>query len=218
MNAGGYIYQGHDFRWKHCGSRVQDILWPLQASKSHEVSEAVSKAEENTLQYQSLLDHGHDLSKTTVEFRNSMSHSFDPMLCWIPTFGISDESFNIPPLLKYHAPDGHQCTHCGGILHEEYRCYNKDPRNMYRYPPNKGWPNGTTPLGRLIRRPTRTDRPTLSHVASPSIYMPSPSPSPFAITPSLATSPTSFSLKHVKPPHLHTKKYDEVSLKPVSRA
>jgi hypothetical protein len=49
MTACGYIYQGHDFGWKHCGSRVQDILWPLQASTSQEVFEDVSKAEEITL-------------------------------------------------------------------------------------------------------------------------------------------------------------------------
>jgi hypothetical protein len=95
-------------------------------------------------------------STTTEEFRYAMSHTFGPVLCWIPSFEISDSIDHIPPLLNYHAPDGHHCAHCNGYLHEAYRCYMKDPRNMYRYPPNKGWPNGDIPVQYLLLYKTPT--------------------------------------------------------------
>jgi hypothetical protein len=132
-----------------------------------------------------------------------MSYSFSPMPCWMPSFDISDPSLTIPPLPTYHAHNGERCTHCDGHQHEENRCYSKDPRNMYRYPPNKGWPNGAIPelyirmfcipkaprnparsrwplaphrlINSLVNRPMRTEQPTPSPVAASSAYVPSPS-------------------------------------------
>jgi hypothetical protein len=51
MTACVYMYQGHDFGWKHCGGLVHNILWPQQASTSQEVFEDESQAENITLQY-----------------------------------------------------------------------------------------------------------------------------------------------------------------------
>jgi hypothetical protein len=96
--------------------------------------------------YKALLEQTASLSFTSTEFRQAMSFGFGPDPHWaLPCNIANTPRATPPPLLTYFAPSGITCTHCNLFFHEEHRCYSKDPRNMYRFPPNEGWPNGVIP-------------------------------------------------------------------------
>jgi hypothetical protein len=114
-------------------------------STPHQLSKDSDDANMMYILYRTLLGQSAALTVTTTEFRQAMSLAFGPDPNWALPCNIAQPSLEIPPLLNYFAPPGEKCSHCNLSFHEEHRCYSKDPRNMYRYPPNDGWSNGIIP-------------------------------------------------------------------------
>jgi hypothetical protein len=151
MTAMGYEYMGHDYGWSEPHLRRElptgsDSPWSSTYSSHHNIHKDAVKAKATYDLYKLLLCHTASLHHTTKEFRRSMSLFSGPTTQWIIPCNIAQPPHDKPPpVLNYLAPPGTECLHCHMKHHEEHRCYTKDPRNMYRYPPNAGWPNGKIP-------------------------------------------------------------------------
>jgi hypothetical protein len=147
MTACGFKYRGHDFGWTRNPAylRGQNLSWFATSTPTDKATDALLITSVND-RYLSLLMRGRDLHFATKEFWNSMFDILGPMICWISSFPIHNHlTFLIPQLGLYHAPHNEPCTACGSLQHEAFRCYKANPRNMYRFPPDEGWPNGSIP-------------------------------------------------------------------------
>jgi hypothetical protein len=144
MTAVGYIYQGHDFGWRHSGT--VPLYWALKDTTRAQAERDNVKAEDIFFKYKRLLNHSIALAKVTITFRNSMYVHLGPTLAWVPAFQISVTLNKISPPTVY-IPET-TCVHCSTITREKR--YRRDIRNMYREPPLHGWPHGTIPGPHLI--------------------------------------------------------------------
>ena len=141
MTAMGYTYEGNDFGWRTDGG-CRSQTWSTLPFSDLQLSSDANHARRTSDLYQLLFDHTSSLHVTTTEFRQAMSLSFGPHPHWVLPCNVAQPPHaNPPPLLNYFTSSGIPCTHCNMGFHEEHRCYTKDPRNMYRFPPNGGWPN-----------------------------------------------------------------------------
>jgi hypothetical protein len=104
MAAFGYIYQRHEFGWKHIGGR--SLAWPKLTLSSRELIQDSDDAKTIHILYKSLLSHSTALSTATVEFRYAMSYSFRPMPSWILPCDIADPLLNTPPFSRISHPTG----------------------------------------------------------------------------------------------------------------
>jgi hypothetical protein len=155
MTAMGYEYLGHDYGWSeapvHQNSRQyglptgSDSPWSSIYSSHHKLHKDAVQAKHTYDLYKLLLGHTASLHLTTTEFRRAMSLLSGPNTQWILPCNIAQPPHDKPPpVLNYLAPPGTVCLHCH-MSHHEHRCYTKDPRNMYHYPPNAGWSYGEIP-------------------------------------------------------------------------
>jgi hypothetical protein len=147
MTACGYTYKGHDFGWNRELGRLsqQDQIWYSTSTIKDFVLDDTIVAGV-IAKYKLLRDLTIQVRHTTKTFRHFMSKTFGPMLCWAPSFPIYDTLLPFPllPPSSYQA-QGEHCIECDSTTHDASRCYISNLRNLYRYPPNAGWPGGKIP-------------------------------------------------------------------------
>ena len=168
-NACGYTFKGQTTGWTLSPELLQgqDLEW-FQTSNpldNHEDSDRLNTAIKS---YKTLILVANIIKEQSKAFRNAMFIIHGPWPEWIPAFPISTRTLRIPlisiPIYKdsLEPPSAcgiprvdtttwkqtiitNGCTTCGTLQHPLYRCYKGNPRNLYRYPPSQGHPNGLIP-------------------------------------------------------------------------
>jgi hypothetical protein len=114
MTACGYTYKGHDLGWNRKLGKLskQDQVWYSTATLQDSILDDPIVAGVNA-KYMLLRDLTIQVRLTAKSFRNSMSTTFGPKLCWVPPFPIYDILLPFPllPPSSYKAEDG-PCTEC----------------------------------------------------------------------------------------------------------
>jgi hypothetical protein len=123
MKACGYVYKGHDFGWNREQGFLskQDKRWYSTVTPDDFTMDDAIVAGVN-IRYMHLIDLTLQFRHTTVQFRNSMSATFGPMLCWVPPLPIYDVRLPFPLILlpPYQKPLS-PCADCGSYTHEAFR-------------------------------------------------------------------------------------------------